>query len=209
MLKILICSILLSFSSIITAQETKTFNVGDAIEYFDGVDWIDGEIAKVNSNNTYVVYVRGDKNKTKVVPKDDVQALFMEKEKIITTTVTKEVETITNKFSILDIVKYHKDNVWIESEIINIGKNNEYLVYENNEKTSVVWKKDSELSFVRSIQNDAEILHKVGDVVFFLNGEVWHESEILALNDGLAQVYSNIEKTETKWIKTSDLKKKD
>ncbi len=209
MLKILICSILVGFSSIISAQETKTFNVGDAIEYFDGVDWIDGEIAKINANNTYVVYVRGDKNKTKVVPKDDVQALFMEKEKIITTTVTKEVETITNKFSVLDIVKYHKDNVWIESEIINIGKNNEYLVYENAEKTSVVWKKDSELSFVRRIQNEAEILHKVGDIVYFLNGEVWHESEIISINDGMAQVYSNLEKTETKWIKTGDLKKKD
>jgi hypothetical protein len=202
----LLITIFIIFTSGLTFSQSSDFKVGDQIEFFDGVDWIDGEIGSVNPNGTYLIYVNGNKSKTKILKKDDIQALFMDEDKIITTTVTKTVETYIQKFNITDIVKYTSGNEVIESEVLNINEENKYQVYGDNQQTKVIWIEEDKLTYVRSKNTFVHPDFKKGTLVLVNTGEVWIESEIIEAQNEMFQVYYDSEKSSTRWVSSKELK---
>lgn len=191
-----------------TFSQEKEFKEGDAIEFFDGVNWLDGEIGKVNANGTYLIYVGGQKSKTKTLKKEDIQSLYMPEDKIITTTVTKSVYYESQKYTVLDVVKYLSGNEIIESEILNIGDDNTYQVYTDNSKTGVKWVKESDLTYVRNKNAVVNSDFKKGTLVSVFDGENWIDSEIIEAQNEMFQVFFNAEKTATKWVTSKELKLK-
>jgi hypothetical protein len=77
MLKIKLLFTIILASFICFSQETN-FKVGDDVEYFDGLNWLDSKIAQVGGNGQFLVYTNAAQTTTKWFKAVDIQPLFKE-----------------------------------------------------------------------------------------------------------------------------------
>lgn len=208
------------------SQENPILNVGDEVEYFDGLNWIDSKIAQVGDKK-YLVYLKGG-TQTKWFPAEDVNPLY--KEKIVETrTVTKEITTIYLKIG--DVVSYTDGTRIIESEIVQINSDSQCLIFNDANKSSTIWVPCSNVNLLKSkvpssntetkqtvTQSTQQITKtdhpvmvakfKAGDIVSYTNMDgKTIETEIIQVNsNNQSQVFYDETQTSTIWVSNSELK---
>ncbi|MES2589435.1 MAG: hypothetical protein V4622_10675 [Bacteroidota bacterium] len=210
MKKALLLVIFLVSTFIIQAQEKVVYAVGDDVEYFDGVNWIDSKIVQVGANNQYLIYLNQNQAKTKWLDGEELQPLYKAEQKIIERKVVITEYTVVPKFFPGDLIKYKSNGTWIETEIIQRGADLKYQVYSDASKNSILWINEADIELIKSKtqQTSESSEFKVGDKVKVYDGGAWLESEIVQVGDsGMYQVYFNSEKTESRWVQATDLKK--
>jgi hypothetical protein len=179
------------------SQEKTTYKVGDEIEYFDGVNWIESSIIQIN-NNLFQVYTNRLKTQTKWTNSDNIQLLYKDDAPIIKTNITVTETIVTPKFHITDIVKYLENDRWIKSEIINLGPDYTYQLYLDTNKTGVIWKSEQEIQLISSNfeQIKTETVehknsHKIGDIVEYYENEKWKKGKIIEIDTNGMLIFNN------------------
>lgn len=208
-MKTLITIILSLLSLNIIAQENTSYKVGDEVEYFDGLNWIESKIIQIGPNGKYLININRSENQTKWFSQENLQPLFKDDAKIIKTKV-EVIETVVKpKFHVADIVKYFENNTWIETSIMNLGPDYTYQIYIDTNKTGVIWKNENELVLISSNYNEPIIedmhnnsTYSVNDVLEFFEGDVWKTGTIIEISaDGLYKFNKSNE-----WFSTNEIR---
>jgi hypothetical protein len=176
---VLLLIVFLIFNPLISQVK---YSKNQEVMFFDGLDWIESKVVDVDADGKCLVYSNRQKSKTKWVTSEDLQAIVIE--------ITDNVEQIRINIEesqeipvlkISDEVKFMKGNneKWIFTEILEINDEN-YLVYEDETKSTKVWKSEAELVLL-NVESDREfktrktkktIVYRVNDEVLFNeNGE--------------------------------------
>ncbi|MFN5417602.1 MAG: hypothetical protein ACK5B9_11140 [Flavobacteriia bacterium] len=176
---IAICSI--SFSQ-------TEYTVNQEINYFDGLNWVESQIIKIE-NGKYFVYTNREKTKTKWVTKDDFEALYTE---VVTNRQLKinVVETIEVPIlQVGDSVMYNSGNKWLTSQISAIDEARLCTLVIDSVTTIV--KNEQELTLLKAAgetkykvsENKKTIVYSVGEIVEYKVGSEWKVGEIKNISD--------------------------
>ena len=211
-MKKIILFLLLTFVFInITAQETN-YKVGDDIEYFDGLNWLDSKIVQVGGNGQFLVYTNKAQTTTKWFKADDLQPLFKE---AITIT-EKKVEiietTVMPLYHVGDIVKYNDGSMMIETSIMNLGPNYTYQIFADNTNSSTLWKNEKDLILVSSTfdksnnsTKESSVIYKLNEFIEYLENNFWTKGTIAEINEsGMYKVVGS-----SRWYNTDEIRKID
>ena len=106
---IIILFFTLAFNKI-QAQESN-YKIGDDVEYFDGLNWLDSKIVQVGGNGQFLVYTNKAQTTTKWFKADDLQPLF------------KEAITITEKK--VEIIEFVNEGMVDTTIELKLEKNSE------------------------------------------------------------------------------------
>jgi uncharacterized protein YkvS len=113
---------------VLEKKQTLNFRVGDLIEFYDGVNWLNGEIHQINSEGFYII-----KKNQEILTKTYYQTEIRKQQEKIEST-KKEGGYLSG-----DIVSVYDGTKWIKSEIIQINYTGQFQVYLNEEKTITKW----------------------------------------------------------------------
>lgn len=167
----------------------NTFKVGDEINYFDGLNWVESEIVKVDGAGRYLVYTNREKTKTKWVTKDDFEPLYTEvienKQLKINVTETIEIPIL----QIGDSVMYSKGSIWLAGQITAIDAARMCTILIDSVNTTL--RSEQEITLLKSsgeakfkiIEKKTSVVYSVGEIVEYSVGSEWKVGEIKNIND--------------------------
>ncbi|MBI2257936.1 MAG: hypothetical protein HYU67_03450 [Flavobacteriia bacterium] len=209
--------LLFFFMSLFVFSQERAYKLGDEVEYFDGINWVESKVLQVSPGKC-LVYLNNNMSQTKWFDNSDIQLLFPDKPFEMEKVETQKV-ILTAKYKVGDLVFFNSNGKIISSEIININSNNfTYLVYIDENKSVVKWLEEKELSqqgttktetvITKEVSTSNQIIiYTIGNKILIKVGNDWIESEIIDIRDGKFQVFSDKEKTLTKWVEPSEIKR--
>lgn len=167
----------------------NTFKVGDEINYFDGLNWVESQIVKIDANGKYMVYTNREKTKTKWVTKDDFEPLYTE---VITNRQLKINLVETLEVPILqvgDSVMYKNGNIWLTSQISAIDGTRMCTLLIDSVTT--VTRSEQELTLLKAAgvtqykvtETKKTVIYSVGEIVEYQAGNEWKVGEIKNISD--------------------------
>lgn len=198
------------FTLSVLSQGTQNYKVGDEVEYFDGLNWIESKIIQVGSNGKYLVYINRSESETKWYGADDIQPLYKDDAKIVKTKV-EIIETVVQpKYRVEDSVKYKDANQnWILTTIMNLGPDYTYQIYSDTNEVGTLWIHEKDLLFVSSkykeeVQVDKQQIYtyKVSDVLEFYEDNAWKKGTVKEINsEGKYKFHQS-----NKWFASEDIR---
>lgn len=191
-------------------QDKQVYKVGDEVEYFDGLNWIESKILQVGPNGKYLLNINRSETETKWYGADDIQPLYKDDAKIIKTKVEIIETVIQPKYRVEDFVKYKDANQnLVLTTIMNLGPDYTYQIYTDTNKVGTMWIHEKDLIFVSSkykeeVQVDKEQIYtyKVSDVLEFYEDNTWKKGTIQEINsDGKYKFHQS-----SKWFAAEDIR---
>ena len=185
-MKPLLSLLFIAICSIIFSQ--TEFTVNQEINYFDGLNWVESQIVKIE-NGKYMVYTNREKTKTKWVTKDDFEPLYTE---VISNQQLKINHVETLEVPILqlgDSVMYNSGSKYLTSQISAIDDARMCTLVIDSVTT--IQRAESELTLLKSAgvtkykvtETKTTIIYSVGEIVEYPVGSEWKVGEIKNISD--------------------------
>lgn len=178
--------LLLFFSSLTALAQSKVFELGEEVEYFNGRDWIDSKVLQVGTDGRYLLMLDHKPGKTKWFDASEINSLNVLPYTVVEMKVVETQNVKGIRFHVGDLVKYQENGIWIDTDVLKILPDDMYQVFTDTSHSALTEKHEKELelvkcvaeSVVRDTQTMSSYSYKPGEKIEYYYEEQWHLGEI-------------------------------
>jgi hypothetical protein len=200
----LLFTLIFSFNSF----SQDVFSVGDDVEYFDGLDWLESKIIE-KGENKYLIYLDRAETKTGWISADDIQLLFKDDAPIIKRTIVVTETVVMPLYHVGDFVSYSKSGSTTLTRVMSLGSDDMYQLYIDTNRVETIWLHEKDITLVSTNFEDEVIEQKVQtltfqvkDVLEYFDGSNWKRGTLSEINaEGQFKFYNS-----EKWYKTAEIR---